>query len=153
MRTKIVIIESSIIVRGLLKDYIFSKTQSLEVLEVTFADNGIEVLTQEANNIILIILGNLGNSKIKYEAFIKYIQSHEYLYFIPLVIILDYHAYMSELFHEIFLDQDLLYKIKTNSGNFAVMRKPFSDDDFREAVKLALERRLLKYNCLQRPIG
>jgi hypothetical protein len=144
MRTKVVIINPSQTIRGMFKDYVFSKSLFLDVIEVGFHDQVLEILNQEANRVILIILGNLGNSKIQHEAFIKYIQNHEYLYFIPLVMILDYHAYMSELFHEIFLDQDLLHSIQTNSGNFAVMRKPFIDDDFCEAVKLALERRLLK---------
>lgn len=141
MRTKIVIIESSLIVRGLLKDYIFSKTKSLEVIEVESGQKGIEILTQEADSIILIILGNLYPSKIKCEAVIKYIQNHDCLYFIPLVLIVDYHTC---LLKQLFLDQDLLHTVKTNSGNFGVLRKPFIDDAFRQALKLAIARRSLK---------
>lgn len=142
MRTKIVIIDPAPIIRGIFKKYILSRSLFLEVIEVGFRDNVIEILNQEAENVILIILGGFDNSEITSKDVIEYVQNHDFLYFVPMIIRLNYHYSENKRFYGL----DLLESIKSNSNNFGVLKDFFTDDDFRQALKLARERRLVKNN-------
>ncbi|MBK1988381.1 hypothetical protein A0J48_012670 [Sphaerospermopsis aphanizomenoides BCCUSP55] len=140
MRTKVVIINSSQIVRGLLKEYIVSESPFLDVIEVGFNDHVLEILNREAEDVILIILGGLYTSKITSKDVIEYVKNHDFLYFVPMIIILDYATCQNRLFY----GQDLLDSFKTDSCNFGIVRHCFTHDDFRQALKLAIQRRTLK---------
>lgn len=140
MRTKVIIIDPSQTLRGILKDYIFSRSLFLEVIEVGFRDNVIEILNQEAESIILIILGVFDNSEITSKDVIEYVQNHDFLYFVPIIIRLNYHYSENKGFYGL----DLLESIKSNSNNFGVLKDFFTDDDFHQALKVARERRLVK---------
>ncbi|MBD2569055.1 hypothetical protein [Anabaena lutea] len=127
-RRKVLIITSSTVIRRIIKTKIISKSSFLEVIEAKNAQEGVELLTRESANIVLIIIAKL-YSEIECEDVVKYIQNDQGLCFIPLIIM----VYDGTPERYIFQDQEKTEK-------FVVLQMPFADEEFRKALKIAIDR-------------